>query len=81
LHYHVNRYFFSVEDENLSLNADTLAIQGIKDTFGLASLRWLRERQPIHCRLLHAGHNAFELPVLKTVRLSLKRAYAQATPT
>ena len=81
LHYHVNRYFFSVDDENLSLNADTLVIQGIKDTFGLFSLRWLRERQPIHCRLLRAGHNAFELPVLKTVRLSLKRAYAQATPT
>ncbi|WP_367374930.1 alpha/beta fold hydrolase [Pseudomonas lini] len=75
LHYHVNRYFFSVDDENLSLNTDTLVIQGIKDTFGMASLRWLRERQPIHCRLLRAGHNAFELPVLKAVRQSLKRAY------
>ena len=73
LHYHINRYFFTCADESLSVDANTLVIQGIKDTFGMSSVRWLRQRQDIHCRLLHAGHNAFDLPILKTVQQSLKR--------
>ena len=76
LHYHVNRYFFSADSEDVSLNSDTLIIQGVKDTFGMSSLRWLRQRQPVQSRLLRAGHNAFEWPILKTVRESLKRECA-----
>jgi hypothetical protein len=52
-------------------------IQGISDTFGMASVRWLRRRQPLRCRLLNAGHNAFELAILKTVRQSLKREHTR----
>jgi proline iminopeptidase len=77
LHYHVNRYFFTLVDESLSLDANTLVIQGIRDTFGMSSVRWLRQHQNIRCRLLHAGHNAFEPAILKTVRQSLKRESAR----
>ena len=73
LHYHVNHYFFRRADESLSVDADTVVIQGITDTFGMSSVRWLRQRQNIRCRLLHAGHNAFDLPILKAVQQSLKR--------
>lgn len=73
LHYHINHYFFTRADESLSVDANTVVIQGIRDTFGKSSVRWLRQRQNIRCRLLHAGHNAFELPILKTVQQSLKR--------
>ena len=72
LHYHVNQYFFTAADEAPALDADTEVIQGISDTFGMASVRWLRRRHPLRCRLLNAGHNAFELAILKTVRQSLK---------
>jgi hypothetical protein len=41
----------------------------------MASVRWLRRRQPLRCRLLNAGHNAFELAILNTVRQSLKREH------
>jgi hypothetical protein len=64
-------------DESLSLDANTLVIQGIRDTFGMSSVRWLRQHQNIRCRLLHAGHNAFEPAILKTVRQSLKRESAR----
>lgn len=73
LHYHANRYFFAPADEALSLDANTEVIQGIRDTFGMFSVRWLRQRQWLRCRLLHAGHNAFDPAILKTVRQSLKR--------
>jgi proline iminopeptidase len=73
LHYHTNRYFFTGADEGLLVGANTEVIQGTKDIFGMASLRWLRQRQGIRCRLLHAGHNAFEPGIVKTVRHSLKR--------
>ncbi|MGE8482357.1 MAG: alpha/beta fold hydrolase [Pseudomonas sp.] len=73
LHYHVNHYFFTRADERLWVDPDTLVIQGIKDTFGMSSVRWLRQRQNIRCRLLHAGHNAFDLAIMRTVRQSLKR--------
>jgi pimeloyl-ACP methyl ester carboxylesterase len=75
LHYHVNQYFFTVADEAPSLDAQTEVIQGISDTFGMASVRWLRRNQSLRCRLLNAGHNAFELAILKTVRQSLKREH------
>lgn len=73
LHYHLNRYFFSQADENLSLSSDTLVIQGVKDTYGMSSLRWLRQRQFVEARLLRAGHNAFEPAVLDAVRHALRR--------
>ncbi|HEF4761577.1 TPA: alpha/beta fold hydrolase [Pseudomonas putida] len=73
LHYHVNQYFYSRTDETLLLNANTEVIQGIFDKFGILSVRWLRQRQPLRCRLLPAGHNAFESGILKAVRQSLKR--------
>lgn len=73
LHYHAHGYFFSPADNTLSLDADTLVIQGIYDRFGMASLRWLRARHPLRSRLLRAGHNAFEAPILKAVRDCLKR--------
>lgn len=73
LHYHLNAYFFTAKDEDLSLNDNTLIIQGIRDVHGMASVRWLRQRMNIHCRLLHAGHNAFETAILKTVCRALKR--------
>ncbi|MEB0046579.1 MULTISPECIES: alpha/beta fold hydrolase [unclassified Pseudomonas] len=73
LHYHVNHYFFTHTDEGLVVDANTEVIQGTKDRFGMASLRWLRQRQSIRCRLLHAGHNAFDRAIVKTVRHSLKR--------
>jgi hypothetical protein len=75
LHYHLNQYFFTAADEAPSLDANTEVIQGISDTFGMASVRWLRRRQPLRCRLLNAGHNAFELAILNTVRQSLKREH------
>lgn len=73
LHYHLNSYFFTPKDEGLSLDDNTLIIQGIRDVHGMASVRWLRQRMNIHCRLLHAGHNAFETAILKTVRRAMKR--------
>lgn len=73
LHYHINQYFFTQAHEVLSLDSNTRVIQGIKDSFGMASLRWLRERVDIQCRLLNAGHNALDGTVLKAVRRSLKR--------
>ena len=73
LHYHLQNYFFTPKDEYPTLDDNTLLIQGIRDTHGMASVRWLRQRMNIHCRLLHAGHNAFENALLKTVRRAVKR--------
>ncbi|MHA3735837.1 alpha/beta fold hydrolase [Pseudomonas sp. Eth.TT006] len=73
LHYHWHRYFFSAADEQLTLDANTLLIQGIRDDWGMASVRWLRQRTDVDCRLLQAGHNAFEPGVLKCVRGALLR--------
>ncbi|MGY2259613.1 alpha/beta fold hydrolase [Pseudomonas sp. SDO55104_S430] len=73
LHYHVNRYFFTRADETLSLNDNTEVIQSIGDGLGMASIRWLRQRHPLRCRLLRAGNNALEPGTLKAVRQSLKR--------
>lgn len=73
LHYHLNQYFFTPADEGVSLDNNTLAIQGIKDSFGLASLRWLRQRTPVHCQLRNAGHNAFSASIIKAVRTGLVR--------
>ncbi|WP_409319488.1 alpha/beta fold hydrolase [Pseudomonas sp. KCJK9016] len=73
LHYHLHGYFFQPKDQHLILDDNTLLIQGIRDTFGMASVRWLRQRMNIHCRLLHAGHNAFEGAILKAVRRAVKR--------
>lgn len=77
VHYHVNRYFFTRADEAPCLDAQTEVIQGISDTFGMASVRWLRRRQSLRCRLLHAGHSAFEPAILKTVRQSLEREHVR----
>ncbi|WP_367253900.1 alpha/beta fold hydrolase [Pseudomonas sp. stari2] len=73
LHYHLHGYFFQPRNQKLTLDDNTLLIQGIRDTFGMASVRWLRQRMDIHCRLLHAGHNAFESAILKAVRRAVKR--------
>ena len=73
LHYHVNHYFFTRADERLPVNTNTVVIQGIGDTFGMSSVRWLRQRQHIQCRLLRAGHNAFDPAIVKAVRQSIKR--------
>jgi len=73
LHYHVNDYFFTPAHEHLSLNANTRVIQGLQDPFGMASVRWLRQRQDLHCRLVNAGHNAFHGGLLKATRRALKR--------
>ncbi|WP_460141336.1 alpha/beta fold hydrolase [Pseudomonas sp. S2_E01] len=77
LHYHLNHYFFRREDESLSLDANTEVIQGTRDTLGMASVRWLRRRQPLQFRLFDAGHNAFEPAIVKAVRQSLKRDIAR----
>ncbi|MGE1175009.1 alpha/beta fold hydrolase [Pseudomonas sp. BW7P1] len=73
LHYHLHGYFFQPKDQHLILDDNTLLIQGIGDPFGMASVRWLRQRMNIHCRLLQAGHNAFESAILKAVRRAVKR--------
>jgi proline iminopeptidase len=74
LHYHLNQYFFTRSQEKLALDSNTLVIQGIKDTFGMTSLRWLRQRLNLQCQLLHAGHDAFDSAVLKAVRRTLTRS-------
>lgn len=76
LHYHLQNYGFTPEDEDLTLDDNTQLIQGIRDTHGMASVRWLRQRMNIHCRLLHTGHNAFENATLKAVRRAVKREIA-----
>ncbi|KAA0972896.1 alpha/beta fold hydrolase [Pseudomonas sp. ANT_H12B] len=73
LHYHLHRYYFTPADEGLTLDDNTLLIQGIRDVFGMSSVRWLRQRMSIRCRLLHAGHNAFDPATLKAVRQALMR--------
>lgn len=75
LHYHVHHYFFTRADEGLRVDANTEVIQGTQDMFGMASLNWLRQRHNFRCRLLHAGHNAFDKAIVKAVRHSLKRGY------
>ncbi|TPG78366.1 alpha/beta fold hydrolase [Pseudomonas arsenicoxydans] len=74
LHYHLNQYFFTRKQEHLILDANTQVIQGIKDTFGMTSLRWLRQHLNLQCQLLHAGHDAFEGAMLKAVRRTLTRS-------
>ena len=74
LHYHLNQYFFTRRQEKLTLDSNTQVIQGIKDTFGMTSLRWLRQRLTMQCQLLHAGHDAFDSAMLKAVRRTLKRS-------
>ncbi|AZE67680.1 proline iminopeptidase [Pseudomonas synxantha] len=71
LHYHRAGYFFTEQDKALSLTHVCQVIQGVNDAIGLASLRWLRRRVPLQCRLFKAGHDAFNPTLLNAVRQSL----------
>ncbi|CAI8720004.1 proline iminopeptidase [Pseudomonas sp. IT-P258] len=73
LHYHMQQYCFTPANEELTLDRNTLLMQGVRDAFGMASVRWLRQRLNLDCRLLYAGHNAFAPSMLKAVRYALKR--------
>ncbi len=70
LHFHQQGYFFD-EGQPIRLSADTLAIQGIHDRCGMASLRWLRQHGTLPARLLRAGHNALAPNLLQAVRQAL----------
>ncbi|TFY93511.1 alpha/beta fold hydrolase [Pseudomonas nabeulensis] len=71
LHYHQAGYFFTEQDQALPLSTPCQVIQGIDDPIGLASLRWLRQRIPLSCRLLRAGHDTFSPVLLNAIRQSL----------
>lgn len=72
LHYHCAGYFFTALDDALRLNTPCQVIQGIADPIGLLSLRWLRQRVPLHCRLFKAGHDAFHPKLLSAIRQGLR---------
>lgn len=71
LHYHLNRYFFTPEDLNLRIGPNTTLIQGIDDSCGLLSMRWLQERSSGPSLLVKAGHNALEPTLLSHIRQTL----------
>lgn len=71
LHYHLNQYFFSPNDLNLHINPSTTLIQGLDDECGMHSFRWLQQRTAGICKLVQAGHNAFEPTLLNTIRDTL----------
>lgn len=71
LHFHQAGYFFTEQDQTLTMSTPCQVIQGIDDTIGLASLRWLRQRIPLRCRLFRAGHDTFNPVLLNAIRQSL----------
>ncbi|CRM08719.1 Proline iminopeptidase [Pseudomonas sp. 24 E 1] len=74
VHYHRAGYFFCEEDQGLTLSCACHVIQGINDPIGLSSLRWLRQRALLKCRLLRAGHDAFDPVLMRAIQQSLMRA-------
>ncbi|UII69265.1 hypothetical protein LVW35_16385 [Pseudomonas sp. HN11] len=51
-----------------------MVIQGINGLIGLSSLRWLRQRTPLKCRRLRAGHDAFDPMLTRAIQHSLVAA-------
>ncbi|PMV25011.1 MULTISPECIES: alpha/beta fold hydrolase [unclassified Pseudomonas] len=71
VHYHRAGYFFHEQDQGLMLRCSCQVIQGIHDPVGLSSLRWLRQRALLKCRLFRAGHDAFDPVLVSGIEQSL----------
>lgn len=71
LHFHLAGYFFKPADTDLDAHATVTVVQGLKDRYGMQSLRWLERHLDVHTILVEAGHNALAPAIVKAMRRAL----------
>jgi len=71
LHFHLQGYFFKAADACLDPHATVTVVQGLKDGYGMQSLRWLQQHLNVRSTLVDAGHNALSPAIAKAMRRAL----------
>lgn len=71
LHFHLEGYFFKPADTGLDPQAKVTVVQGLKDCYGMQSLRWLELHLNVRAIMVEAGHNALAPAIVKAMRRAL----------
>lgn len=71
LHFHLEGYFFKPADTDLDPQAKVTVVQGLKDRYGMQSLRWLELHLNVRAIMVEAGHNALAPAIVKAMRRAL----------